>query len=278
VSILNRDTDSFLQKSDMTLSAWLGKFRKPAAAPRGQPANEVAYSPDLAGLRLAAIGDIHGRVDLLAELHGRLDLETRKSRRPAPIEVYLGDYIDRGPQSRQVIEALMARQRERQVVCLMGNHERMLLRAFDDPGAVMEWLHYGGEDTLRSYGLGAGDLRGAAERDPSLICRVMRELIPRDHLVFLSRLALRFAIGGFAFAHAGIRPGVPLRDQREQDLLWIREGFLDSKADHGFVVVHGHTPVRGPEFLQNRINLDTGAVYTGQLTCLLISDEELSFV
>lgn len=263
----------------MTLSAWLGKLRKrPAAAPRGQSSNDVSYSPELAGVRLAVFGDIHGRADLLAELHQRLDLETRKSGRPAPIEIYLGDYIDRGPQSRQVIDALIARQRQRHVVCLMGNHERMLLRALAEPGAVMEWLHYGGEDTLRSYGLGTGDVRGAAERDPSLICRVLRELIPREHVAFLSRLALRFAIGGFAFVHAGIRPGVALRDQREQDLLWIREGFLDSTADHGFVVVHGHTPVRAPEFLRNRINLDTGAVYTGALTCLLISDDELSFV
>jgi serine/threonine protein phosphatase 1 len=263
----------------MTLSALLGKFRKrPAVAPRGQSSNDVSYSPELAGLRLVAVGDIHGRTDLLAELHGRLDLETRKSGRPAPIEIYLGDYIDRGPHSRQVVDALIARQRQRHIICLMGNHERMLLRALSEPGAVMEWLHYGGEDTLRSYGLGAGDLRGAAERDPSLVCRVMRELIPREHVVFLSRLALRFPIGGFLFVHAGIRPGVPLRDQREQDLLWIREGFIDSTADHGFVVVHGHTPVRAPEFLRNRINLDTGAVYTGQLTGLLISDDELSFV
>jgi serine/threonine protein phosphatase 1 len=261
----------------MTLSAWLGKIRRRRTDTRNQPADGVTYAPQLAGLRLAVVGDIHGRADLLTELHQRLDAEAGSSA-IAPIEIYLGDYVDRGAYSGQVIEALMARRRQRHMVCLMGNHERMLLRALDDPGAVMEWLRYGGEDTLRSYGLSGGDLRVAAERDPSLICRVTRELIPQDHLAFMRDLALRFSAGGFAFVHAGIRPGIALRDQREQDLLWIREGFLDSTADHGCVVVHGHTPVRAPEFRRNRINLDTGAVYTGMLTCLMISDDELKFV
>jgi len=262
----------------MIPSAWLGKLRnRRAGAPRQKQADDVAYVPQLAGLRVAIIGDIHGRADLLTELHQRLDAEARGSAR-APIEVYLGDYVDRGPYSGQVVEALIARRRQRHVVCLMGNHERMLLNALEDPAAVKEWLRFGGEDTLRSYGLGTGDLKTAAERDPSLVSRVMRELIPRDHVAFYANLALRFSAGGFAFVHAGIRPGIALRDQREQDLLWIRDGFLDSKADHGVVVVHGHTPVRAPEFLKNRINLDTGAVYTGMLTCLLVSDNELRFV
>jgi serine/threonine protein phosphatase 1 len=261
----------------MILSAWLGKIRRRRTDTRDQPADGVTYSPQLAGLRLAVVGDIHGRADLLMELHQRLDAEAASSG-IAPIEIYLGDYVDRGAYSGQVIQALMARRRQRHMVCLMGNHERMLLRALGDPAAVMEWLRYGGEDTLRSYGLGGGDLRVAAERDPSLICRVMRELIPQDHIAFLGNLALRFSAGGFAFVHAGIRPGIALRDQREQDLLWIRKGFLDSTVDHGFVVVHGHTPVRAPEFHRNRINLDTGAVYTGMLTCLLICDDELRFV
>jgi serine/threonine protein phosphatase 1 len=258
----------------MTLSAWLGKKRKPRSEPRGRGSADVSYAPQLAGLRLAVVGDIHGRADLLMELHRRLDAQAGGA---PPIEIYLGDYVDRGPHSAQVVDALIARRRQRHVVCLMGNHERMLLRALEDPDAVKEWLHYGGEDTLRSYGLGAGNLRDAAGRDPAQVSRVMRELIPHDHVMFLRNLALRFAAGGFAFAHAGIRPGVALRDQSEQDLLWIRKGFLDSTMDHGFVVVHGHTPVRVPEFMSNRINLDTGAVYTGRLTCLVISDDDMSF-
>jgi serine/threonine protein phosphatase 1 len=259
----------------MTLPAWLGKMRKRRSEPHGGRPADLSYVPQLAGLRLAVVGDIHGRADLLMELHRRLDALAGGT---PPIEIYLGDYLDRGPHSAQVVEALIARRQRRHVVCLMGNHERMLLRALADPGAVKEWLHYGGEDTLRSYGLGAGDVRGAAERDPEAVRRVMRELIPRDHVAFLGKLALRFSAGGFAFVHAGIRPGVALRNQHEQDLLWIRKGFLDSTADHGFVVVHGHTPVRVPEFKSNRINLDTGAVYTGMLTCLMISDDEMSFV
>jgi serine/threonine protein phosphatase 1 len=259
----------------MTLSGWLGKMRQRRSEPHGDRSADLSYIPQLAGLRLAVVGDIHGRADLLMELHRRLDALAGAA---PPIEIYLGDYLDRGPHSAQVVEALIARRRHRHVVCLMGNHERMLLRALADSGAVKEWLHYGGEDTLRSYGLGGGNVRGAAERDPAAIRRVMCELIPRDHVAFIGNLALRFSAGGFAFVHAGIRPGVALRDQREQDLLWIRKGFLDSTVDHGFVVVHGHTPVRVPEFRSNRINLDTGAVYTGMLTCLMISDDEMSFV
>lgn len=262
----------------MAISEWLGKLGKqPATAPRGQATNDVSYSPQLAGLRLAVVGDIHGRVDLLKELHGRLDAEAQGFSL-APIEIYLGDYVDRGPHSSQVIDALIARGQQRHVICLMGNHERMLLRALSDPEGVMLWLQNGGEHTLCSYGLNASDVRAAAQQDPMLLCRALREIIPRAHLAFLETLAFHFAIGGFVFVHAGIRPGVALRDQREHDLLWIREAFLESTADHGFVVVHGHTPVPAPEFLRNRINLDTGAVFTGNLTCLLISDEELRFV
>jgi serine/threonine protein phosphatase 1 len=106
----------------------------------------------------------------------------------------------------------------------------------------------------------------------------MQEIIPADHVTFLRQLNLYFSIGGFTFVHAGIRPGIPLHEQREEDLLWIRDDFLGSTADHGSVVVHGHTPVKAAEFLRNRINLDTGAVFTGMLTCLLISDHEIRFV
>jgi serine/threonine protein phosphatase 1 len=263
----------------MALSGWLGIRSAPrVAASRDQLAANVAYVPRLAGLRVAAVGDIHGRADLLAALHQRLDLEVDGVHPMPPIEVYLGDYVDRGPHTREVVAALMARSQDRPAVLLMGNHERMMLRALEDPGSVMLWLQNGGEQTLRSYGVGPGDLQEAAQRDPALICRVMREIIPAAHVTFLRGLHLHFSIGGFLFVHAGIRPGVPLPEQREKDCLWIRDDFLDSTVDHGFVVVHGHTPVQAPVFLRNRINLDTGAVFTGVLTCLLISDEELRFV
>jgi serine/threonine protein phosphatase 1 len=223
------------------------------------------------------VGDIHGRADLLADLHQRLDIETDGTHPVPPIEIYLGDYVDRGTHSRDVIDSLILRSQDRHVVFLMGNHERMMLRALEDPGSVMLWLQNGGDQTLRSYGVGPGDLKEAAQRDPALICRVMREIIPANHVGFLRALHMHFSIGGFLFVHAGIRPGVPLREQHENDCLWIRDDFLNSTVDHGFVVVHGHTPVQAPEFLRNRINLDTGAVFTGMLTCLMISDAELRF-
>lgn len=263
----------------MTLTGWLGKRSAPrVASSSDRLATNVTYAPRLAGLRVIAVGDIHGRADLLVDLHQRVDLEVDGAHRVPPIEIYLGDYVDRGPHSRQVIDALIARGHDRHIVFLMGNHERMMLRALENPGSVMLWLQNGGEHTLRSYGVGPGDLQQAARRDPALICRVMAEIIPADHIAFLRALHLYFSIGGFFFVHAGIRPGVSLPDQQESDCLWIRHDFLNSTADHGLVVVHGHTPVQTPEFLRNRINLDTGAVFTGALTGLLISDQEFRFV
>jgi serine/threonine protein phosphatase 1 len=263
----------------MTLAGWLGKRSAPRVATRRDHlATNVTYAPRLAGLRVIAVGDIHGRADLLADLHQRLDLEIDDAHLVPPIEIYLGDYVDRGPHSRDVIDALIARRRDRHVVFLMGNHERMMLRALEDPDSVMPWLQNGGEQTLRSYGVGPGDLQQAARRDPALIGRVMSEIVPAGHFAFLRALHRHFSIGGFFFVHAGIRPGVPLPDQHESDCLWIRDDFLNSTADHGLVVVHGHTPVQLPEFLRNRINLDTGAVFTGVLSGLLISDQELRFV
>lgn len=264
----------------MSRPRWFPGLRRapPTARAAGTHAGEdIFYTPALGALRVVAIGDIHGRADLLAALHLRLDAEATETGGELPVEIYLGDYIDRGPRSREVIDMLLARRRIRRLVCLMGNHERMLLQAMNDPGEVEAWMRLGGGDTLRSYGLTPRPTPHERSIDAA-IARTLREGLPADHLAFFHSLTLSFAIGGLFFVHAGVRPGVALNAQREDDLLWIRDEFLNSEADHGALVVHGHTPVPAADFRRNRINIDTGAVFTGVLTGLLISDTEIRFV
>jgi serine/threonine protein phosphatase 1 len=184
------------------------------------------------------------------------------------VEVYLGDYVDRGPCSPEVIELLIERQRQQpSMICLKGNHEQMLLEALDDATAFHRWLVSGGETTLASF-------RGRSITSPinlETLRQEFKQILPEAHLAFLSSLPAIHARAGFLFVHAGIRPGVPIDDQPEADLLWIREPFLSSHADFGAIVVHGHTRAPEPVFRANRIGLDTGAYFSNVLTCLLIS-------
>lgn len=237
----------------------------PAIDPRAAPA-----VPD--GLALYAVGDIHGRADLLDRLHAaiRADAETR----PAVERriVYLGDYIDRGEDSAGVIDRLVAGPPPGfAAVHLCGNHEDFLLRFLADASVAPHWLHNGGDATLASYGL-------AVERDWVRLQRNLRRALPRRHLAFLEGLALSHAAGGYLFVHAGIRPGLPLDRQRREDLLWIRGEFLDSSVPHGPVVVHGHSIAGEPEIRANRIGIDTGAYMSGRLTCLALEGAARRFI
>lgn len=214
------------------------------------------------GLRLYAVGDPHGCVDRLDALHAMIAEDAALAAEPERAIVYLGDYVDRGRDSRGVIERVLAPPIAATTVHLCGNHEAMMLDALDHPAdeaAVVLWLRNGGASTLASYGV-TGD-----DAPPAWIGR-----IPADHLAFLRGLARRHRAGGYLFVHAGVRPGVPLDAQDEEDLIWIREPFLSSDADHGAVVVHGHTPERAPVVRRNRIGIDTGAVYGGRLTALVL--------
>jgi serine/threonine protein phosphatase 1 len=216
-----------------------------------------------------AIGDVHGRDDLLERLHGiiRADAGRRYPDRACRI-VYLGDYVDRGPASAGVIERLMAGLPGFESICLKGNHEQMML-SFLETGELhdaRQWLVNGGRETLESYGMGAA-------ADPYDV-RAVREAVGERHLHWLNNLALTHREPGYLFVHAGILPGRPLDRQEEKDLLWIRHAFLESTADHGVRVVHGHTPVDAPEVRPNRINLDTGAYYSGHLTCAVLDGTE----
>lgn len=228
------------------------------------------------GVRVYAVGDIHGRADLLKAMFARIDLDMLERPAARPVEIYLGDYIDRGPASRDVLDQLIGRSEQREMVCLKGNHEIYPAEFVRNPETLHEWAQIGGMDTLLSYGLrppvnpGDAELRSLASE--------FFAVMPDAHKAFLSQLPPNQTCGDFYFVHAGVRPGVALRDQDEQDLLWIREEFLQSEEDYGKIIVHGHTPVLEPEFKPNRINLDTGAYATGRLTCLVIDEDKLSLL
>ena len=220
--------------------------------------------------RIYAIGDIHGCSGLLDRLHALIRDDAEQAPETRRVVVYLGDYVDRGPDSRGVLDRLIDGPGpgfER--VFLKGNHEDMMVRflAGEDVGPM--WLHNGGGETLASYGLSKALARfGVWLPDLEPVRRSLADAVPAAHRTFLESLAPSHVEGDYAFVHAGLRPGVALTAQVEADLLWIRQPFLDSDADYGYIVVHGHTPYRIPELRPNRINLDTGAVYWGHLTAM----------
>ena len=214
---------------------------------------------------------MHGCLDRLIALHELIteDLAERPIRHAELI--HLGDYIDRGPESAQVIDWLLCEPPVPvgHVVNLMGNHEQMMLAAVasGDDDAAAHWLTNGGADSLMSWGIN----RKVPHTE-------WASHIPKQHLIFLRDLAMSHQVGPYLFVHAGIRPGRPLGQQTRHDMLWIREPFLSSKDDHGVVVVHGHTPRQQPLVRPNRIAIDTGAVLGGALTCLVLEGRTLGFL
>jgi len=233
------------------------------------------------GTRLYAIGDIHGRMDLLERLLGMIAADARASTAPRRVLVFLGDYIDRGPGSRQVIETLMAGPPDHtdgagfdwagfEWVCLKGNHEQAMLTFLDDPSAGQSWLPYGGSDCVASY---AGQPLSPSA-SPEHLHKLLTRHLPEEHRRFLTGLPTSHREGDFFFAHAGIRPGVALDRQTSDDLLWIREPFLSSTQDHGVLVVHGHTRGPEPDWRANRLNLDSTAFRSGRLTALAAEGTE----
>lgn len=232
-----------------------------------EQARSPASVPD--GFRVYAIGDIHGRDDLLEQMHALIDEDfTRNS--PAVVHlIYLGDYIDRGPDSAAVIERLATGHRDFVNVGLVrGNHEEMLLRFLKDHSTGPAWLQLGAPETLSSYGIDT--LKTVRKDGCAALSRQLNDALPAHHRALLERLVPSITIGDYFFCHAGVRPGVPLDQQRPEDLAWIRSPFLDAKDDFGKVVVHGHTPTEQPEYRPNRINIDTRAYASGRLTCLVL--------
>jgi serine/threonine protein phosphatase 1 len=237
----------------------------------GKANKQLPAAPE--GMRIYAIGDIHGRADLLNRLFTEIDADSARSPDAEALEIYLGDYLDRGPASRQVIDDLIARGRSRRAVFLKGNHETYPLEFLRDPTFFGAWSQLGGRETLISYGVLPPIAPGPNEWTE--IARAFAAALPAEHRDFLQDLQPYACYGDFYFVHGGVRPGVPLERQREEDLLEIREPFLSSQVDFGKVVIHGHTPALEPEFRPNRIGIDTGAYATGKLTCLVISGDTL---
>lgn len=228
------------------------------------------------GQRLYVLPDIHGCLTLLEDALARIAADLAAHPHEPSTIICLGDYIDRGPDSCGVIERLSELQRSRPTVCLKGNHEAMLLGILRHPDRLEDWKPVGGYATLMSYGV-LPPLRLTPALCTSLVAALVRAM-PPAHRAFLDGLKTSHSCGRYFFAHAGVRPGLAFDDQEEADLLWIRTAFLHSKADHGKTVVHGHTPVKEPEVLANRINLDTGAYATNRLTCLALEGRDLRFV
>jgi serine/threonine protein phosphatase 1 len=220
------------------------------------------------GLRIYAVGDVHGRADVLAQLFTRIDADLVEYPAAHAVELFVGDYVDRGPESRQVIDLLIKRSRSREMVFLKGNHETFIFDFLENPASLDAWRQYGGFETLLSYGLRPQMKANAAERKE--LATAFDFLLPSAHKQFLASLKSSFTCGDFFFAHAGVKPGIPLDKQRDEDLLWIRDDFLLCEEDFGKFVVHGHTPVREPDIRPNRLNIDTGAFATGRLTCLVL--------
>jgi serine/threonine protein phosphatase 1 len=235
---------------------------------------EAPRLPD--GLRIYAVPDIHGTDTALVDVLARIDAD--EAARPAArtVQIFLGDYVDRGPASRQVLDRLIARARTHEILMLKGNHELLFRDFTNNPAILGNWGKFGGLQTLISYGLKPSLNPGPEEQRE--LARELELVVPPAHWQLIDQMPSSFSCGDFFFVHAGVRPGIPLSDQKDEDLLWIRQDFLLYEGELEKFVIHGHTPVKEPEIRSNRINLDTGAYATGKLTCLAIEGDSVEFI
>jgi serine/threonine protein phosphatase 1 len=259
--------DSFaLVREDMRLSVPGSEVLKVGGRPPSLPE----------GLRIYAIGDIHGRLDLLENLLRRIKVDLAQYPALRPVHVFLGDYIDRGDRSRETIDRLIEHGTEHESVFLKGNHEVIAIACLSDRGKIDQWLRLGGMETLASYGV-APELF-ANRKQAAGTQLAFHNALPPAHLHFFRNLRKSFSCGDYFFVHAGAKPHVSLSHQKEVDLLWIRGEFLSSTYDFEKIIVHGHTPSIDVEVRSNRINIDTGAFATGRLTCLVVEGEALTII
>jgi serine/threonine protein phosphatase 1 len=225
------------------------------------------------GTRIYAIGDVHGRADLLALVMQQIEIDILLHPVAKPIVVFLGDYVDRGPASKEVLDLLLGSRQMPEMVFLKGNHEAFVLDMLRNSARLDDWRRYGGLETLISYGL-KPPINPTASEQVTLVDAFAKAL-PETHRRFLETLQTSFDCGDFLFVHAGVRPLVPLSAQTEHDLLWIRDDFLNWDKKFEKVIVHGHTPVEEPDVRFNRINIDTGAFATGRLTCMTFEASDI---
>lgn len=249
---------------------FFSSFRKP----RPEQKRAEPRIPD--GMRLYIIGDVHGRDDLLDVLCGAIVKHMAETPSERTSVVFLGDYIDRGLRSAEVVERIVSGKTPAPVIALRGNHEAILLQFLEDENVLDSWRRYGAMETLLSYGVDIKEVLrgrgfGAAQAE-------LREKLPAAHRRFFEETKLSWSLGDYFFCHAGCRPNVPLARQQQGDLLWIREEFLAFSGSWDKVVVHGHSPAQEPEELPQRINLDTGAYATGRLTGLVLEGSTRRFL
>lgn len=231
------------------------------------------------GRRIYAIGDVHGRADLLEKLLQDIRKDALGgSFRDRPILVLLGDYVDRGFQSKEVIDLLLGELVSPfETYFLKGNHEAAMLQFLNEPAIGPRWAEFGGAETLVSYGVRPPRMRTSID-EWAIASDELNRVLPPEHLDFLERLQLSVRIGDYLFVHAGVRPGVDLGNQSEQDLLWIREEFLNDTRPLGAVVVHGHTPAARPHRDSRRVGIDTGAYLSGRLTAARFEHDAVDFL
>ena len=253
-------------KGAMNLLRKLGLLGADKNLPRGKE-----------GCRAYAVGDIHGRLDLLDRLLANIEADMAAREKKRTFIIFLGDYVDRGPDSAGVVERLRTyRNPDAKLIFLGGNHEEVLLNILaGKPGVLPSWLKFGGAECAASYGIDTSELARVHEE---IAIEMVRARVPRAHREFLENCADTFRFGDYLFVHAGIRPGIAVDEQSRDDLRWIRDPFLSDAKEHGFVVVHGHTIVSQVEERPNRIAIDTGAYYSGVLTALAVEDERRWFL
>jgi serine/threonine protein phosphatase 1 len=262
-----------------------GRFGEGVALFRGLFSRKTARpaAPSTGGRLVYAVGDVHGRLDVLRPLLRDIAqdaLATRPAERP--LLVFLGDYVDRGPESRQVVDMVLALQADGafEVAPLKGNHEEALLQFLQDPSFAITWMEFGGGATLASYGVQpvATRVEGAEEDDWTPARDEFDRVLPEAHRRFYQELDLLRVVGDYAFVHAGVRPGVALDDQSHHDLMWIRHEFLNDRGPFDKVIVHGHTPAEEPQMMKHRLGLDTGAYVTGVLTVARLDEAGMRLV
>ena len=261
-----------------------GQGASSPAAPRAGPSRSskvkrdtVACVPE--GLRVYAFGDIHGRADLLTRLFERVEADIDASGGGDEIVlVFLGDYVDRGFQSKDVIDFLISERVTRhRCIYLKGNHEEAFLKFLREPSFGPRWAGYGGSETLTSYGVRPPRTRTQIE-EWAEASQALSAALPIEHRTFLDRLEVSASIGDYIFVHAGLRPGRPIEKQTEEDALWIRDEFLNDTSLFEQVVVHGHTPISEPHHDERRVGIDTGAYLTGHLTAACFVRDEVRFL
>ena len=249
------------------------KLRTLFSPAKEEPAGPRACVPP--GKRVYAIGDIHGRLDLFEQLLDQIEADNAARGKADTHLILLGDLIDRGPDSRGVVERAMGLMQHGKARVLAGNHEEMLLGSIDHDETLRHFLRHGGKETMFSYGLLPEEY---AQAKVDLLRERLVQLVPESHIAFMRAMENQIVFGDYLFVHAGIRPGVPLGEQMLPDLRWIRREFLDHAEPHSHVVVHGHTITDDPVERPNRIGIDTGAFASGRLTALGLEGDERWFL